>query len=109
VAGVRSNAVNWRVNGVAGGNSSVGTITTAGVYTAPASVPSPSTVTVTVVPQAGGSSSAAASVTIAAQGGSAAPSGGGGGGSVDWLTLLILVLLSLSTIKRERGASHQMR
>ena len=95
VAGVSSNDVNWQVNGITGGNSSVGTITTAGVYTAPASVPSPPTVTVTVVPKAGGSSAAAASVTIAAAGGSAGPSGGGGGGSVDWLTLLALVLLSL--------------
>jgi hypothetical protein len=54
VAGVRSNAVNWQVNGIAGGNSTVGTMT-AGVYTAPASVPSPPTVSVTVVPKAGGS------------------------------------------------------
>jgi len=34
----------WSVNGVAGGNSTVGTITTAGLYTAPASFPSPNTV-----------------------------------------------------------------
>jgi uncharacterized protein (DUF1800 family) len=35
------------VNGIQGGNSEVGTITAAGLYTAPAVVPSPNTVTVT--------------------------------------------------------------
>jgi uncharacterized protein (DUF1800 family) len=35
------------VNGVQGGNSEVGTITSAGVYTAPALVPTPNTVTIT--------------------------------------------------------------
>ncbi len=32
---------NWSVNGVAGGNSTVGTISSTGLYTAPASFPSP--------------------------------------------------------------------
>ena len=39
-------AVSWSVNGVVGGNTSVGTIA-AGQYTAPAVAPNPSTVTVT--------------------------------------------------------------
>src|SRR6266852_368187 len=52
--GFLSNAVasqpsNWSVNGVAGGNSTVGTITTAGLYTAPASFPSPNTVMIGAV------------------------------------------------------------
>ncbi len=39
--------VRWSVNGVAGGNSTAGTITPAGLYTAPAVQPSPDPVTVT--------------------------------------------------------------
>jgi hypothetical protein len=42
-------AVAWQVNGVAGGNSAVGTISSAGIYTAPATVPDPDTVTITAV------------------------------------------------------------
>src|SRR5437016_5897688 len=42
---------NWSVNGVAGGNSAVGTITAAGVYTAPASFPSANSVTITAALQ----------------------------------------------------------
>src|SRR6516165_627773 len=38
--------VNWSVNGAPGGNSTVGLITTGGLYTAPAFVPSGGTVTV---------------------------------------------------------------
>ena len=38
--------VTWSVNGVAGGNATVGTITTAGLYRAPAAVPSGGSVTV---------------------------------------------------------------
>src|SRR5579862_1771948 len=33
--------VTWSVNGTPGGNSTVGTISTFGVYTAPANIPSP--------------------------------------------------------------------
>jgi len=57
-------AVTWRVNGVAGGNSTVGTISTSGLYTAPATVPSPAPVTVTAVSQADTSRSGSAAVTI---------------------------------------------
>src|SRR3974390_1142034 len=39
-------AVTWQVNGVAGGSAATGTITTTGLYTAPAS---PMSVTVTAV------------------------------------------------------------
>ena len=56
--------VSWQVNGVVGGNATVGTITTAGLYTAPASVPNPSSVTVTAVAQADTTQSISATVTI---------------------------------------------
>src|SRR5262245_1162660 len=47
-----STAVNWQVNGIAGGNSTVGTINSNGLYTAPSVVPNPASVTVTAVLQA---------------------------------------------------------
>jgi uncharacterized protein (DUF1800 family) len=46
-----STAVNWQVNGVAGGSTSVGTISSTGLYTPPATIPSPNTVTITAVSQ----------------------------------------------------------
>ncbi len=57
-------AVTWQVNGTAGGNATVGTISSSGLYTAPASLPSPNIVKVTAVSQADSSQSASASVTI---------------------------------------------
>src|SRR5881398_2440171 len=59
-------AVTWQVNGVTGGNATVGTISSSGLYTAPGVVPNPATVTVTAVSQADATKSAAAQVTITA-------------------------------------------
>src|SRR6202007_121781 len=59
-------AVTWQVNGVAGGNATVGTISSSGLYTAPAAVPSPATVTVTAVSQPDPTKSASAQVAITA-------------------------------------------
>ena len=44
--GTFSSAVTWSVNGVVGGNSTYGTITTGGQYTAPAAIPNPANVTI---------------------------------------------------------------
>lgn len=63
VSGASSSGVNWLVSGVLGGNSSVGTITSGGLYIAPASVPA-SSVLVTAQSSASPSSSASASVNI---------------------------------------------
>jgi DNA-binding beta-propeller fold protein YncE len=57
-------AVNWQVNSVPGGNTTVGTIDTSGNYTAPSKVPVPNTVTVTAIAQADLSVTASATVTI---------------------------------------------
>lgn len=64
-------SITWDVNGIAGGNSALGTITTSGpnsaLYTAPAGLPSqnPMTVHAVVSPQpSGGPESAAATVTL---------------------------------------------
>jgi uncharacterized protein (DUF1800 family) len=45
-------AVTWQVNGVAGGTSATGTISATGLYTPPATIPTPNTLTITAVTQA---------------------------------------------------------
>ena len=52
VTGTTNTAVNWEVAGVAGGNSTVGTISSSGLYTAPSVLPNPSSEVVTAVSQA---------------------------------------------------------
>ena len=64
VTGTSNTAVMWEVNNQAGGNSTVGTISSSGLYTAPANIPNPSTVTVTAVSQADSTKSASATVAI---------------------------------------------
>lgn len=85
--------VTWQVNTIAGGNATVGTISTGGVYTAPATVPSPATVTITAVSAADATKSGSATVTITAPGISG---GGGGGGALDLLSLMTLALGALA-------------
>jgi hypothetical protein len=58
--------VNWQVNSIAGGNSSVGTIDSTGLYTAPVIVPNPASVTITAVLQANTSVTGNAIVTVTA-------------------------------------------
>jgi hypothetical protein len=90
-------SVTWRIDGIAGGNATVGTITAAGVYTAPATVPAPATVVVTAMSVEDPTRSASAAVTVAARVAPQASSGGGGGGgALDFATLLLaLALLSV--------------
>jgi hypothetical protein len=66
VSGTSNISVNWNVNGAAGGNSTIGTISTSGLYTAPASPPSPSTVTINAVSQADTTKSGSASLVVQA-------------------------------------------
>jgi hypothetical protein len=57
-------AVSWSVSGVPGGNAALGAITSDGVYTAPADLPSPSTVQVTATSHADSTKSGTASFVI---------------------------------------------
>jgi YVTN family beta-propeller protein len=66
VRGTSNTGVTWSVNNVTGGNSSVGTIYTTGLYTAPATTPSPATVTLKAASVADPNQSGAASVTVLA-------------------------------------------
>ena len=64
VANTTNTAVTWSVNGVAGGSSSAGTITTSGTFTAPADLPSPLIVQVTATSVADSTKSATAQLAI---------------------------------------------
>ena len=65
VQGASNQAVTWLVNGVTGGNAKVGWINAIGTYQAPATVPSPSTVSVQAKSVADPSAVGSAAVTIA--------------------------------------------
>src|SRR5206468_5870266 len=64
VTGPSNTAVTWYVNDVLGGNSTVGTVTTAGLYQAPAVMPSSNKVTVRARSVANTSVSGYAAVTL---------------------------------------------
>ena len=66
VSNTSNTAVTWLVNGTVGGDSTLGTISSTGLYTAPSSVPSPSSVSVTAQSVADTSKSASATVNISA-------------------------------------------
>jgi hypothetical protein len=64
VSNSTNQSVSWSVNGVAGGNASVGTVSAAGLYTAPAALPSPVAVSVTAASVADTTRSADGAVTV---------------------------------------------
>lgn len=64
VSGSTNTAVTWSVNGITGGNTTVGTINASGLYTAPAILPSPAAVSIRATSVANGTSSASATVTV---------------------------------------------
>ncbi|MFZ3217597.1 MAG: hypothetical protein WA192_16175 [Candidatus Acidiferrales bacterium] len=64
VIGSTNTAVTWEVDGVVGGISASGTVSAAGLYTAPLTMPSSANVTVTAVSQANAHDRASASVVL---------------------------------------------
>jgi hypothetical protein len=64
VQNTNDTVVQWKVNGIAGGNSTVGTISSSGLFTAPAAVPSPALETITAVSHADSTKSDSTFVTI---------------------------------------------
>jgi hypothetical protein len=66
VTNTSNTAVTWQVNGTAGGNATLGTISASGLYTVPSAVPPSGSVTVAAVSQADSTASASATVTITA-------------------------------------------
>ena len=65
VTGTTNTGVAWSVNGLAGGNQTIGTISDSGLYTAPSLVPTPALVTVTATSAANSSVSGSAQVKVA--------------------------------------------
>ncbi|MHB8609514.1 MAG: hypothetical protein ACYDCG_14535 [Candidatus Acidiferrales bacterium] len=65
VSNTTNASVSWSVNGIPNGSASTGTITAAGLYTAPTDLPSPAIVQVTATSQADATKSATAPLTIA--------------------------------------------
>ena len=66
VTGSSDATVTWSVNGVAGGNSAVGSISAQGLYSAPGSAPQSPTVTITATSAASPSVSKSLPVALAA-------------------------------------------
>ncbi len=64
VVNTTNTVVTWQVNGVPGGNSTVGTINGSGLYTAPGSIPTQPQIIVTVISVADPTKSDSATVTI---------------------------------------------
>jgi hypothetical protein len=101
VTDTTNTAVSWQVNNVPGGNSTVGTISPSGIYTAPMTVSG--TLTVTAVSLAVKTQSGSAQVVVTAP-----PSSGGGG--MDVVTLLAAFLAIAWRMQFLRLAlSHSLR
>lgn len=66
VTGSTNTSVTWGVNGEAGGDAIIGTVSTTGLYTAPTKLPSSTTVTVTATSVADTTKAAPAVVTLTA-------------------------------------------
>jgi len=64
VTGTSNSSVTWQVNGVTGGASATGTVSSTGVYTAPATLPNPNTVTVEAVSVADSTAAGQSAVTL---------------------------------------------
>jgi hypothetical protein len=64
VTGTSNKTVNWTVNGVAGGNATVGTLNSSGLYSSPAALPSPATVTIIAASAADSSAKSSSTITL---------------------------------------------
>jgi serine protease len=99
VANTTNDSVTWEVNGIAGGDLNVGTITPAGVYAAPAQAPSGSMLSITAVSTADNTiiSTSIANIT--------SPAGSHGGGAMDPFTLLGEALALGAALRSRRRSS----
>ncbi len=64
VTGSTNTAVSWSVNGIAGGNATVGTIVGNGNYLAPTNIPTPNAITVTATSMADPNAAGNAAITL---------------------------------------------
>lgn len=64
VTGSSNTGVTWSAGGIPGGNSTVGTISSTGLYTAPATIPNPAQVTITATSVVDGVTSGSTTLTV---------------------------------------------
>ncbi|HET6844923.1 MAG TPA: hypothetical protein VFK06_25050 [Candidatus Angelobacter sp.] len=64
ITGTTNTGVTWAVNNIAGGNSSVGTVNSSGLYTAPSQIPNPQKISVTATSQVDATKSATTNIFI---------------------------------------------
>ncbi len=102
VANSTNTAVEWSVNGVPGGDSTVGTITAAGFYTAPASVAAALNVVVTAAWTADATRFGTAQVTVTPPAPAPAPQASSGGGGATGALELVALLGALGLGRRRR-------
>lgn len=105
VANSANATVTWQVNGIAGGNSTVGTVSSAGAYTPPAAAKTSTVVSVTAVSAADSTISSSAQVTVTPST-TASSGGGGGGGATDGFVSMLLGLLAAYTLVRRHTAAR---
>ncbi len=107
VANTADDSVTWEVDDIVGGNSTYGTISSNGVYTAPSSVPSGSVVTIKAISNVDQTAMSTTQVSITAP-----ASSHGGGGSLDILTLIAestaLGAIAARRYARRSAASSQL-
>jgi hypothetical protein len=97
--------VSWQVNGIPGGNATVGTISSDGVFTAPTAMPATASETITAVADSDSTVTASSVVTLvtpAAAAVTVSGSRGGGGGFALWSLLLLLGIGQLAVLRRAR-------
>lgn len=64
VTGTTNQTVTWAVNGISGGNTALGTVSSLGLYTAPIQIPNPQQIAVAATSQADPTKSAVATLTV---------------------------------------------
>jgi serine protease len=93
-ANTTDGVVSWQVNGIPGGNATVGTISSAGVFMAPAVMPATASETITAVADADSTVTASSVITLVVPASATvtvAASRGGGGGFALWSLLLLAI------------------
>jgi serine protease len=105
-ANTTDDSVTWEVNGIVGGDATVGTISSTGVYTAPAKVNSNTQVEIDAVLNSDQAVIGKTNLGVTTP----TQSGGGGGGAMDLLTLMAgLSALAMALLTRGARRFRQLR
>ena len=102
-ANVTDDSVTWEVNGIAGGNADLGTISSTGLYTAPGKVSSNTQVEIDAVLSSDQAVVGKTNLSVTAP---TRSGGGGGGGAMDLLTLVMsLCVVMRAAVRRPTRTS----